>query len=127
MELPTASALSELKLWSSNRVAQWLVQNGFKEFKALFLKHEITGDLLLDLNYQTLGEIGVISPADRARILQIIKKNFAPTSPRLPNASFRSAANINGSKKGQVLMQKGQVLMQKGINGRYLSRLYFKC
>ena len=85
-DLEINSSLSKFKNWSSHQVGEWLTQNGFKEYRDFFVKHEITGDLLIDLNYNILGEIGVISVGERARILQAIKKSLAPCTPRLPLA-----------------------------------------
>lgn len=72
------------KSWTAIQVSQWMGENGFQQYKEAFVKHEITGDLLLDLNYNNLGDIGVGVFGDRARILQAIKKNFAPPTPKLP-------------------------------------------
>jgi hypothetical protein len=71
------------KDWNALKVSQWMQENGFQEYKDLFLKHEITGDLLLDLNYNNLGEIGIVNVGERARIIQAIKKRFAPLIPKL--------------------------------------------
>jgi hypothetical protein len=73
-----------LKMWSSHQVAQWLVENGFQHYKENFLRHEITGDILLDLSYKILGDIGISPSGDRVKILQALKLSFAPSIPKLP-------------------------------------------
>ena len=62
-----------------------------------FLKHEITGDLLLDLNYNSLRDIGVVIVGDRARILQAIKQQFAPATAKTPRLAFRPTGFIGNS------------------------------
>jgi hypothetical protein len=120
MEMQANSGTSALKLWSSHQVAQWLVQNGFEEFKDLFLKHEVSGDILLDLNFKLLGEIGVFLPKDRARILQIIKKVFAPTMPALPKVSMRQSSTSSSSPLSakNVNINSGKIIIPR--YGRYL-------
>jgi hypothetical protein len=72
--------------WDTARVLQWLESNNFGEYKESFSKHQITGDLLPDLNYTTLKEIGVLIVGDRARIMQAIKK-LQPKPPSKPHRS----------------------------------------
>ena len=78
------------KNWSPAQVGEWLNENGFREYSEFFVEHQITGDLLLDLDYTTLKDIGVIVVGDRARILQAIKKQFVPKSAKLKTSSFPS-------------------------------------
>jgi hypothetical protein len=59
---------------SQSEDIQWLSENDFGEYQDNFTKHQITGDLLPDLNYATLKDIGVLIVGDRARIMQAIKK-----------------------------------------------------
>jgi hypothetical protein len=86
--------LDSFKSWTKERVAEWLVLNDFGEYKDCFLQHEITGDLLLDLNYPSLKDIGVLIVGDRARILQAIKKSF---SSNFTNKSVKSSAGTTSS------------------------------
>ena len=81
--------VDRLKMWSSHQVAQWLVENGFQNYKENFLRHEITGDILLDLSYNILGDIGVSTTGDRVKILQALKRSFAPSTPKLPKVLGR--------------------------------------
>jgi hypothetical protein len=64
--------------WDAQQVGNWLTNNNFAEYKDCFIQHSITGDLLLDLNYTILRDIGVLIVGDRARILQAIKRQFVP-------------------------------------------------
>jgi hypothetical protein len=67
--------------WTVTDVVQWLEENGFGRFSDLFIKHDITGDVLLDLNYTYLKDMGVNLVGDRARILQAIKQKLRPPRP----------------------------------------------
>ncbi|KAJ3256213.1 hypothetical protein HK103_005672 [Boothiomyces macroporosus] len=97
----------DFRLWDSERVGVWLVENGFDDYKDNFLEHKITGDLLLDLNYHALLEIGVIIVGDRARILQAIKRQFNKEKTTTPKGLYQrpsvpkqfSGENDSDSKK----------------------------
>ncbi|KAI9099831.1 hypothetical protein DFS34DRAFT_509727 [Phlyctochytrium arcticum] len=71
--LPPTPA-SGIREWSESQVANWLSELGFERFAKDFIENSVNGDVLLELNYDTLKEIGVVSVGDRARILQAIKK-----------------------------------------------------
>ncbi|KAJ3321307.1 hypothetical protein HDV06_004411 [Boothiomyces sp. JEL0866] len=82
----------DFRLWDSERVGVWLVENGFDDYKDNFLEHKITGDLLLDLNYHALLEIGVIIVGDRARILQAIKRQFNKEKTTTPKGLYQRSS-----------------------------------
>lgn len=73
--------LQPIEGWTVTDVVQWLEENGFGRFCELFIKHDITGDVLLDLNYTYLKDMGVNLVGDRARILQAIKQKLRPPRP----------------------------------------------
>ncbi|KNC97082.1 STE/STE11 protein kinase [Spizellomyces punctatus DAOM BR117] len=78
---PTSSPFSSLspsvvREWDEKLVGFWLIENGFERFGPAFADNHITGQALLELNYDTLKDIGVMSVGDRARILQAIKKQL---------------------------------------------------
>ncbi|KAJ3047792.1 polar growth protein [Rhizophlyctis rosea] len=60
------------ELWSMDEVADWLEGAGFGSTASKFIEHEITGDVLLDLNLSSLRELGVESLGDRINILHAI-------------------------------------------------------
>ncbi|KAI8903638.1 hypothetical protein EDD86DRAFT_230987, partial [Gorgonomyces haynaldii] len=68
-------------LWDNPRVIQWMIENQFHQWIDHFMEHQITGDVLMELNYNTLKDIGVKTVGDRARILQQIKKIQYQTKP----------------------------------------------
>jgi hypothetical protein len=67
---------SNAQYWDVEQVCEWLEQANFGQFAHLFREQNITGDVLVDLNYSLLKEIGVHLVGDRARILASIKRNL---------------------------------------------------
>ena len=70
------ASMPDVPNWNSHQVCEWLEKSNFGQFVELFLAHDITGDVLIDLNYSLLKEIGVTLVGDRARILAAIKRNL---------------------------------------------------
>jgi hypothetical protein len=99
--LPNAD---NFKNWSPVQVGEWLNENGFKEYSEFFIQHQITGDLLLDLDYPELLDIGVIAVGDRARIINAITKQFRPKMPQLKTSSLPSL-NTAGEEKGKNMKE----------------------
>ncbi|TPX49412.1 fructose-bisphosphatase [Synchytrium endobioticum] len=58
--------------WSIIDVVHWLESAGFSAVVGKFQDHEITGDILLDLNLSSLRELGVENLGDRINILHSI-------------------------------------------------------
>ncbi|TPX61078.1 hypothetical protein PhCBS80983_g01320 [Powellomyces hirtus] len=73
---PDTRVESDVKGWDESRVGTWLTSIGFERFASAFADHHITGDVITELNYETLKDVGVVSVGDRARILQAIKKDL---------------------------------------------------
>lgn len=67
---------SDALSWNVHQVCEWLEQANFGQFVQNFRDHDITGDVLVDLNYALLKEIGIHLVGDRARILAAIKRNL---------------------------------------------------
>jgi hypothetical protein len=65
-------------LWSAEMVGQWITENNLPH-PEYFIQNEITGDLLVELNYATLHEMGITSIPERARIRQAVKKLIQTT------------------------------------------------
>ena len=66
----------EVVHWDLQRVGKWLDDHSLSVYKSAFQAHNITGATLLELNYESLKDIGVVKVGDRARILQTIKREF---------------------------------------------------
>lgn len=78
--------------WDVHTVGQWLDEHSFSMYKSEFIHHGITGEILLELTYDALKDIGVQKIGDRARILQTIKKEFR-TNPNQSATSHTKASS----------------------------------
>ncbi|KAI9305573.1 hypothetical protein BJ944DRAFT_200818 [Cunninghamella echinulata] len=59
--------------WSVEQVAIWLGLMGFSDIATTFEKQEITGDILLELNVESLKELNVSTFGKRFKIVNAIK------------------------------------------------------
>ena len=60
--------------WEINRVGSWLDDNGCGRYKSLFSENMVSGEVLLELNYDMLKDMKILSVGERARIIQAIKR-----------------------------------------------------
>ncbi|KAI9205107.1 uncharacterized protein BJ171DRAFT_474520 [Polychytrium aggregatum] len=58
--------------WSASDVASWASQNGFPQHARDFLKHEITGELLVRADHAMLKALGITAVGDRIVLLNKI-------------------------------------------------------
>ncbi|KAJ3005302.1 ATP binding [Thoreauomyces humboldtii] len=65
-----------VRSWDEKRVGQWLASLGFERFAPAFRENNITGDVIAELSYDMLRELGVETVGDRARILMAIKRDL---------------------------------------------------
>ncbi|KAF8509238.1 hypothetical protein JB92DRAFT_2730614 [Gautieria morchelliformis] len=65
--------LDYLRRWNDGHVARWLADNKCAHHTQLFANHDIRGDILPDLDQQTLREIGIASLGDRIKMLNTFK------------------------------------------------------
>jgi mitogen-activated protein kinase kinase kinase len=86
-----------LRQWNDQLVARWLADSKCAHHAQTFANHDIRGDILLDLDQQTLREMGIASVGDRIKILNGVKSlrsrcskahsktnGHSPDSQRLP-------------------------------------------
>ncbi len=99
--------------WREGRSLRKLLNNYFRletvdsasstKYRHLFAAHNISGDILLEMTYESLKEIGVQSVGDRARILQQIKKLRGPSplppDPKLVGLVSKINSMITNSSK----------------------------
>ncbi|GBG41411.1 hypothetical protein CBR_g74397, partial [Chara braunii] len=45
------------KQWTKEDVASWLTEKGFQQYAEVFIEHEITGSMLLQLDRESLAEL----------------------------------------------------------------------
>ncbi|KAF8495632.1 hypothetical protein JB92DRAFT_2818098 [Gautieria morchelliformis] len=70
---PGVPFLDFLRQWNDGHVARWLADNKCAHHAQSFANHDIRGDILLDLDQQTLREMGIASVGDRIKILNAVK------------------------------------------------------
>ncbi|KAI0236902.1 hypothetical protein L0F63_001214 [Massospora cicadina] len=71
-------------LWTKVQVVEWLRQVGFESVAGLFLEHEITGDILVKLDLNSLKDIGVLAFGKRFNLnnaINALKSKFDLQSP----------------------------------------------
>lgn len=81
--------------WSVDEVVQWAKSKGFEEWPK-FQEHEITGDLLLELDANLLKELDIPQFGKRLRIAQAISELRRPSSISSPQMSPGSASLARG-------------------------------
>ncbi|KTW32209.1 uncharacterized protein T551_00891 [Pneumocystis jirovecii RU7] len=59
--------------WTPQDVAAWIESKGFGSFANKFIIHEITGDILIQMDYMHLKELGILSFGKRFEIEREIK------------------------------------------------------
>ncbi|KAF2657312.1 hypothetical protein K491DRAFT_595226 [Lophiostoma macrostomum CBS 122681] len=79
---------AEVRAWSSREVATWMYQNGFdQEIIGRFEAHDITGAVLLDLQFEDLKELNIQSFGKRHQLwnqidsLRTAEGLLSPSSP----------------------------------------------
>ncbi|KAG5440356.1 hypothetical protein PCANB_001926 [Pneumocystis canis] len=90
--------------WSPQEVAAWIESKGFGSFANKFITHEITGDILVQMNYMHLKELGILSFGKRFEIEREIKllRNSLPINVEKENtktfSQSSSSQDMNSSK-----------------------------
>lgn len=69
----TSSFSDFLRTWNDTHVARWLTDNKCPQYVNAFRENDIRGDILLELDQDTLKEIGITSIGDRLRVLNAVK------------------------------------------------------
>lgn len=68
------SVLTDYRNWDEERVAEWLRSINCSQYVSLFLKNNITGSNLMELDAPSLKEMGILKMGDRKRIEAQAKK-----------------------------------------------------
>ncbi|KAI9596130.1 hypothetical protein BDF19DRAFT_422135 [Syncephalis fuscata] len=93
--------------WNMQQVSNWLESVGLSSVIPEFQKHEITGDVLLDLNITMLKELDISSFGRRYHIMQAIATlrsggNGIPTTPSDSGSASRSGRLNNAPSHSQL-------------------------
>lgn len=74
LDLPSGTKYADfLRTWNDNHVSKWLADIKCAHHANTFKANDIRGDVLLELEQNTLKEMGVASIGDRLRILNAVK------------------------------------------------------
>jgi len=88
--LPYAEFVAQ---WHDPHIARWLTDNKCAQYIQAFRDNDIRGDIILELDMDTLKEIGLVSVGDRTRIRNAIKL----LRQRCQRPSTRPTLLLNGS------------------------------
>ena len=70
---PGVTFLELIKSWTDSDVARWLSENKAGHLANIFKTNDIRGDVILDLNQESLKEMGIKSVGERIRVLSAVK------------------------------------------------------
>ncbi|KAH0552859.1 hypothetical protein GP486_006940 [Trichoglossum hirsutum] len=93
-----------VRSWSPSQVASWMYDSGFDEsIVEKFRSHDITGAILVDLQFDDLKELDIPSFGKRHRLWTEIHnlRGSSATSPVTPNEEPRSSRSSKGSKSSK--------------------------
>jgi mitogen-activated protein kinase kinase kinase len=86
LEPPHGTSFIEfVRTWTDSHVASWLGGIKCGRHAGTFKANDIRGDILLELDQDTLKEMGIASIGDRLRILNAVKSLRQKTSSRASN------------------------------------------
>lgn len=88
--------LMDIRNWDEERVAEWLRSINCSQYVSLFIKNNITGPNLMELDAASLKEMGILKMGDRKRIEAQAKKFRASEFKRI---SKRVTNRVCGDKK----------------------------
>lgn len=71
---PTGMTYADfVRTWTDQHISRWLADHKCIALASTFKEHDIRGDVILDLDQQTLKEMGITSIGDRIRIINAVK------------------------------------------------------
>ncbi|KAI8071176.1 kinase-like domain-containing protein [Gilbertella persicaria] len=65
--------LDDVKNWSEQKVTEWLSNQALGRFSQKFIEHNISGSVLLDVDYEALKAMDIKTVGERVRLLTAIK------------------------------------------------------
>ncbi|KAF9650760.1 Pkinase-domain-containing protein [Thelephora ganbajun] len=70
---PGVTFLELIKSWTDSDVARWLSENKVGHLANVFKANDIRSDVILDLNQESLKEMGIKSVGERIRVLNAVR------------------------------------------------------
>ncbi|KAG6866946.1 hypothetical protein C0991_003862 [Blastosporella zonata] len=106
---PGVPYIDFIRTWSDNHVARWLTDIKCGNHSSTFKANDIRGDILLELDQETLKEMGVSSIGDRLRIVNAVKALRQRSSSRPSSAALtvRSRLELGGEARAPPPPDKG--------------------
>ena len=89
---------TQVRVWSPRQVASWMAGAGFEEsVVSKFLTHDISGSILLDLQFEDLKELDITSFGKRHRVMSSIQhlRNSSVEAFTVPARRGRSTAKTS--------------------------------
>lgn len=127
---PGVTFLELIKTWTDSDVARWLSENKVGHLANAFKTNDIRGDVILDLNQESLKEMGIKSVGERIRVLNAVKflrqrNSFYLTSkstfslsaddlPKSRDGSPTQGAAMNGRRLGSARPAPLQLVSDAG-------------
>lgn len=91
LEPPAGTLLVDfLRQWDDAHVSRWLAEIKCPQLAQTFAANDLRGDILLDLDQNTLKEMGIVAVGDRIKIMNAVKALRAKVSSSKPPKNTQS-------------------------------------
>ncbi|KNZ71785.1 Protein kinase byr2 [Termitomyces sp. J132] len=104
---PGIQYMDFIRTWSDTHVSRWLTDIKCGSHAPAFKANDIRGDVLLELDQQTLKEMGVTSIGDRLRIVNAVKALRLKSSSRSSTSQTARSRLESGNEARTPLHDKG--------------------
>ncbi|KAI8336561.1 hypothetical protein BC941DRAFT_471102 [Chlamydoabsidia padenii] len=99
--------------WSAEQVGSWLGLMGFSDMASTFKDQEITGDILLELDVESLKELNVTTFGKRFKIYNAIKVLADENGTRKEAATFYNNDSNSGNHSTSPLSSSGRSMLSR--------------
>ncbi|KAF5380998.1 hypothetical protein D9615_003985 [Tricholomella constricta] len=107
-----------IRTWTDAHVARWLTDIKCGNHAATFKANDIRGDILLELDQQTLKEMGVSSIGDRLRIVNAVKALRQRVASRGVSASVVERSRLEYSTEARTASPHDRSTPERGARDR---------
>ncbi|KAK9475460.1 uncharacterized protein V1510DRAFT_349375, partial [Dipodascopsis tothii] len=95
--------------WTTADVSNWLIRLGLRQYEPSFSENDISGDVLVHLDHESLKELGVVAVGHRLQILKSVYNikiaQGVPIEPGQWVPPLRKSAAIDDGLEGPISMQ----------------------
>ncbi|KAG5727994.1 Protein kinase byr2 [Termitomyces sp. T112] len=99
---PGIQYMDFIRTWSDTHVSRWLTDIKCGSHAPAFKANDIRGDVLLELDQQTLKEMGVTSIGDRLRIVNAVKALRLKSSSRSSTTSQTARSRLESGNEART-------------------------